>query len=302
MDRELSAKRKKMEAKEGSPIRSRFFASGSVENRARTPVAGPSKENVPPFEELDLDFEAVDEGPEIIDLVEQEDGYISPSPVGDDTDVGTDAPDFSSPVRSRDNRGELDGEFDAEPISSPPGSRRQDQRPHGRQKIEDSEGDELKGRVLVGATPLRSRSRCQAASTASEAGNLGVRVDLRDVFGDDMTSEIGCFEEEGGISTPTAVRVRSHARSSTTPQQKTSLGHERVITMIDRDEETEELEARAQVIRNGTVSLGWSERWSFGGKSSSCRLRVRWISDLSLCFPMTRSRACSPSRASSQGC
>ncbi len=122
------------------------------------------------------------------------------------------------------------------------------------ERSKTQKGDELEGRVLVGATPSRSRSRCQAASTASEAGHLGVGVDLRDVFGDDMTSEIGCFEEEGGISTPTALRVRSHDWSSTTPQQKASLGHERVITMIDRDEETEESEARAQVIRNGDNS------------------------------------------------
>lgn len=271
MDQDIAAKKKKRERSQ-SPKKStvltesRFFSirtpviGVSEDNQdSIVPVAGPSrireygtedKENAPVSDE-DLEF-PMDEDP-----VTQEDGYISPSP---SSCSRFDTPDLSSPprldaMRQKHFEDSLD-DFGAEAISSPVAQKPtpRQQRVRSLEKLNWSQGE-----VLVRDTP---------APPDKEDDSITVRngPDLRDMFGDDVASEIDCFEEEDGLEpTPPA-----------TPDDSGEMD----VGLGDwADLEPEELEAEAVVTRAEVVANGWWQKWGHAGKDREGRHQV-YISHL----------------------
>ncbi|KAJ7741949.1 hypothetical protein DFH07DRAFT_49170 [Mycena maculata] len=282
LDRDIAAKRKKRET--ALPTQSRFFAAlRPPDNTGRSaptldcPVAGPScphesKENVPladldddlGVEETDLDADLEwdslslvalperDRETQMMDIeepddgVEQEDGYISPTP-----SRSRDSEDLSSPLRPgvtpppkkrvKTERIEYETDFEVDAVSSPP--------------------EEVRGhRVRLPALSLyRSPSPGGAilvAASPDAPGTVLVGPDLRDAFGDERTSEIDCFEDEasgasGSTPTPTP--------SPLTPEDDVS--GDLALALVD----PEELEVQANVARTEAVAAGWRNMWANPG-------------------------------------
>ncbi|KAJ6582898.1 exodeoxyribonuclease 1 [Mycena vulgaris] len=277
MDRDIAAKQKRKRQEHATPAtQSRFFAAPvkAAHVEADAAVAGPSrpetKENVPVvnaeeeydddlyLEEADLDADLEWDSLSLValpdrdtvmemdfeepdDSVEQEDGYISPTPSRsrDDEDLSSPLrPDFTPPPRKRVKQErvavyEVDYEVDA--ISSPP--------------------DEARGRpVRLPALSLcRSRSRSPTVlipASPDPPGTVLVGPDLRDAFGDERTSDIDCFEDDSHVasgSTPTP------SPSPQTPDDNVSGDLTLALALVDPEEaEAEACAARAQV-----VAAGW---------------------------------------------
>ncbi|KAJ7031997.1 hypothetical protein C8F04DRAFT_1108860 [Mycena alexandri] len=277
MDRDMAVKRKKFEASASAApaMQSRFFAPRSpakVPSTSRAAIDGPgSKENIPLDEEEDDDLRETDldadlewdslslvalperdgegymmdvEEPE--DGVEQEDGYISPTP-----SRSRDAEDLSSPLRP-DNvtppprkrvkieRIDIsDGEFEVDAVSSPP------------------EGARVRPLRLPALSLCRSRSQSPGgeilvAASPDPPRTVLVGPDLRDAFDDQRTSDIDCFEDDAPVasgSTPTPTP------SPLTPENE--MSGDLALALVD----PEELEAQANVVRSEAVAAGWRERW-----------------------------------------
>jgi hypothetical protein len=293
MDYDIEVKRKKLDEYRGEKcvkaVHSRFFLgketlatpSGSrPADHAQTSAVRPSimfedsaKENVPPFEEDDVESVVETEDP-----VTQEDGYISPPslPDEDDEDAATEAPNFSSPKRPRcDNQGEDDGDFGVEPVSSPPisGAQHQLLRRHSLTgKDRDVDANCTLGGTLVRVTLRRSRSLSPSRTRSTVRQQCSARnngPNLRDLFIDEPTSEIENFEDEGIVSR--AVDQTSnqvcHAPDPERLHQNEMAGRGGGDAMIARADEDDLLEARRRALRNNAISVGWYERWSFAGRS-----------------------------------
>ncbi|KAF7326015.1 Exodeoxyribonuclease 1 [Mycena kentingensis (nom. inval.)] len=274
MDRDIAAKRKKVEAK---PAQSRFFAtSGSDERKSKlgaddAPVAGPSrlmdKENVPLDDEEDLEDEEEDivdegEGDLQADLewdslslvvmpgrdeteyeVAQEDGYISPTP-----SRLRDTAELSSPVR---------------PQSTPPSRKRvKVEKPDA---SDDSEAEldvlsspadgpsrrlpSLNLHLFRYRSPRRDGNVLVAASPEPEAELPA--LDLRDAFGDERTSDIDCFDDdkEDNDVADDVPQLELGESATPTPSPPTPV------------DDPEEQEARASAARVEAVAAGWRKQW-----------------------------------------
>ncbi|KAJ6627978.1 hypothetical protein B0H10DRAFT_319752 [Mycena sp. CBHHK59/15] len=283
MDRDIAAKRNKREIAVPPPTQSRFFGppispSKPAYIEVDSPlVAGPSrlaadKENfaLDDANQDEMDLEAVSEADlewdslslvvqaevaveEMVmdveepgDTVEQEDGYISPTP-----SRSRDADDLSSPLRPsvtppprkravKREREVYDGDFGVDAVSSPPEERRG--RLPALSLCRSRSQSPPVGAILVAASPEAPRT-------------VLVGPDLRDAFGDERTSDIDCFEDDvGGASgsTPTP------SPSPLTPVD----GVGDVALLVD----PEELEAQASVVRTEAVAAGWRDRWGWGAK------------------------------------
>lgn len=270
MDQDIAAKKKKREqsltpqkSKSKVLTESRFFGVRTPTTSppedigdAAMPIAGPSyirefgnedKENAPISDDEDLEF-AMNE-----DLVTQEDGYISPSPPSFSR---SDTPDLSSPPRPETTRkkhfGDNLDDFGVEAISSPIAHRIA---PHPQRSRSLEKPDWSEGEVLVRDTPAPS-DQGEECSVAARNG-----PDLRDMFGDDLTSEIDCFEEEDTLD-PTP---------PTTPDDSVEM---KVDLADEVDLEPEELEASAVVTRTAVVANGWWQKWGHAGKDMEGRHRV----------------------------
>ena len=270
MDQDLAAQKKRRERsltpkKSKLLTESKFFGAGPCantlnhENDLAEHVAGPSrirdfeedeKENTPMSDE-DLDF--LMDLPE--DPVTQEDGYISPSPSFSHLD---NTPELSSPLRPGVTRKqEVDDsvdDFDAEAVSSPVASRlatRCLSRSVG--KLEWSQGE-----VLVRDIPVHTDQRPCAKLVTTKDG-----PDLRDMFDDDMTSEIDCFDEDTQDPTPPITPDDGY-------QTEVELG----VDMDVDDLEPEELETEAIVARTEIVASGWWEKWGHAGKDKERKSQV----------------------------
>jgi hypothetical protein len=263
MDQDLAAK-KKMREQSQTPKKanvlteSRFFsgASNSKPNIQEDLVAGPSrtlnfvedeKENVPMSDE-DLDF-ATDLAE---DPVTQEDGYISPAPCYSHQDT----PDLSSPLRPGATRkGEVDDgleEFGADTISSPETSK---VAPHRRfRPIEKLEWPQ--SHILVRDTPVPDQR--------DKEDERKDGPDLGDLFDDDMTSEIDCFDENTPDTTPPITPADSS-------QMEVELGMS-VDDFESVDMEAEDIAARTEVVANG-----WWDKWGHAGKDKEGKFQVRLL-------------------------
>lgn len=82
--------------------------------------------------------------------------------------------------------------------------------------------------------------------------------DLRDMFGDDLTSEIDCFDEEDTLETIAPITPDDSG------QIAVDLGCEVGL-------EPEELEVGAAVMRTEIVANGWWQKWGHGGKDREGR-------------------------------
>ncbi|CAK5274848.1 unnamed protein product [Mycena citricolor] len=185
MDRDIAVKRKKQEH---SPKHSRFFGSARSRSVDAAPAAGPSrlvKENIAPDEDLedeeeeDLDADLgwdslslVVQAPRDVtladvddpgDAVEQEDGYISPTPSRsrDVDDLSSPLrPSVRTPARKRLQIEVEDDEPEFDVVSSPPNEARlQPLRLPALYRISSP------GKVLVAASPQTSDIDCYEEQT-----------------------------------------------------------------------------------------------------------------------------------------
>ncbi|KAF8162444.1 hypothetical protein K438DRAFT_297713 [Mycena galopus ATCC 62051] len=276
MDRDIAAKRKKHEDTPPA-TQSRFFAtwdttaslSRVVDTSSADPMLGDSKENIPLADgdgdadlletDLDADLEwdslslvaLPEREPQMMDIeepdpgVEQEDGYISPTP-SQSRDAGDLSsplrPDVTPPPRKRvkiERTAISDRDFELDAVSSPPEEARESFTRLPALSLCRPRSCSPTGAVLVAASPDPPRT-----------GLVG--PDLRDAFGDELSSEIDCFEEDAPIasgSTPTP------SPSPLTPQGDAS--NDPALAFVD----PEELEAQANVVRSEAVAAGWRERW-----------------------------------------
>ncbi|KII87848.1 hypothetical protein PLICRDRAFT_649456 [Plicaturopsis crispa FD-325 SS-3] len=241
MDHDIAVKKKKREeAVCQSEMQSRFFAGSTpkADLVPSTPVAGPSrntddKENLPLSEDEDIAFEAPD-------LVAQEDGYLSPSPSRQ-----SEAPDLSSPIRPAHMR-QYDhtvDDFGADVISSPISGKGHALRPNR------NHTDEPLADILLRNSPDKNDE------------NIFLGPDLRELFGDDPTSDIDSFDEEKdgqpGSTTPT-------------PSPVTPLGASQDVggaMVVDDDlgfdfDEGEKAAADAVEARKDVVASGWWHKWA----------------------------------------
>jgi hypothetical protein len=260
MDQDLAAKKKKSEeSKTDYSMHSRFFGPSfsppkKSANRHEPfdheslPEAGPSrtqvdKENVPldVEDDLDISMEVALEFAEPVDPVTQEDGYLSPSPECPRWET----PELSSPVQPRNTRSRSQDDFGADPISSPSIPRKTYSR--------------------------RPRSASPPASNGDRGLNMRLREttdrtivgpDLRDLFGDDMTSEIDSFEGDGEVDNASAPILPPP--SPVTQEDAIQL---KVDAELDVDSEIN-FEADSTEIdqtcaeRNEAVASGWREKWA----------------------------------------
>ena len=319
--------RKKKTRKSSSPMRStqsKFFSkvdsrSGSVQRRHSDilPIAGPSrlqsedKENrsfvvddeeaetsEPDLDGSELSLKAqfgtdvnmedvnADDFP---DVVEQEDGYISPSPL-----CSKDIQDLSSPPqagrspRPRNRNDDLEmaptgmiisdiededeASFGAEAISSPISVRRPSN--HRRQAYQTPSrwrngGQEQLDNILVGPTPTPSKPKEGIDPDLDDVPSpiLYRGPDLRRMLGDDGSTELSVDER------PNESRSASNSASPPSPSPETpNFADEqapKVIIDIDNFEDlADEEEQRVREIstRANTVMNGWRDRWALPPK------------------------------------
>lgn len=316
--------RKKKTRKSSSPIRStqsKFFSkvdtrSGSVQRRHSDilPIAGPSrlqnedKENR--YFVVDDDEEAETSEPDLDgtelslkvqfsadvnmedvnaddfpNVVEQEDGYISPSP-----SCSRDAQDLSSPLqaghspRPRDDlemaptgmiisdvEDEDEASFGAEAISSPISVRRPSN--HRREVYQTPSrrrngGQEPLINILVGPTPTPAKPRKDIYPDLDEVPSptLYRGPDMRYLLGDDGSTELDVDERpnKSGSTSGTA------SPPSPSPEMHNPAGEQAPKVIIDIEDLADEEERRVREIstRANTVMNGWRDRWALPSKKA----------------------------------
>lgn len=279
MDQDLAATRKQ---------RSKFFASPKPKvsprsrqtNNGHPPsVAGPSrlsenKENVyiviDDDEEVDVDsgvsmvaqgkvdpemMQDVDE-PSGVDVVEQEDGYISPTP-----SYSGELQDLSSPIRPGHTpitkRREADHDFGADTVSSPPSQAKRRFHPTTRELNRTRSLDfSSAGAHSAHQGNVRAYSKADAEQFVAPCSSFP-GPDLRHSFGDD---DIDCSDDDTkGIS-------RSASSPTPTPSPVTPMTQEDVQPPdafgIDEPSDPEESNARANELRKQAVIDGWRNQWA----------------------------------------
>jgi len=323
MDHDIE--RKKKTRKSSSPVRSRqskfFFQvasrSGSVQRGHSDilPIAGPSrlqnedKENryivvddeeaetsEPDLDGSELSLKAqfgADVSMEDVnaedfpDVVEQEDGYISPSP-----SCSKDAQDLSSPLHSprpqnHDDDLEMapngmitsdvedEASFGAEAISSPisvrqPSNHRREayQTPSRRR----NGGPEQPVNILVGPTPTPSKPTRGIYPDLDEVPSptLYRGPDLRRMLGDDGSTELDVDERpnksgsgSGSASPPSPSPETPNLASEQAPKVAIDIGN--FEDLADDEERTvREISARANTVMNG-----WRDRWALPSSKTS---------------------------------
>ena len=212
--------------------------------------------DVDPQTEMDLD------DPSWQNIVEQEDGYISPTP-----SCSGDVQDFSSPMVARrtpvrkhetNSRDSVDRYFGAEAVSSPPSPVKLKRR-----RLSDS----------ITRQPHRARSldfpraRGHGAQPPSTQGVLCApsaslpTVDLRHSFGDDRTSDIDCSDDD-----EMKHGLGAHSPPTLTPSPLAPVVREESQTLTLTEDcgpfDPEDSEAQANELRKQAVIIGWKERWA----------------------------------------
>ncbi|TFK38045.1 hypothetical protein BDQ12DRAFT_684556 [Crucibulum laeve] len=202
--------------------------------------------------DLDMDLE------EPPDAVEQEDGYISPTPSRSrDTDDLSSPPSAARRTRVKKEPGlrgiESDDDFGADALSSPMSAvkiRRSNSPPSRRAaSITPTKNSQGARRILVHETP---------GQFSRDIENIQFPgPDLRDF---DLTSEIDVFEDE--------IPDGSGSTAPPTPSPETPLDQQADPTgFIDVGDFTNPEEDHAT--RTKVVMEGWREKWALGGKGLS---------------------------------
>ena len=258
MDQDIAAKKKKREAslspkKPKGSKESRFFGGetpNSTLRRCETvamSVAGSGlhvidKENTPLLGD-DLDFIMDDSN----DPVTQEDGYISPSPSF--SRMVTPDPDISSPSRPDSFKYDDNDDFDADALSSPVTTTLAPQRrPHAIERLQWGCG-------------IQPRETSTLPGEKQALNNAQGGPDLRDMFGDDPTSEIDCFDE-GNTPDPTP---------PVTPDAERGLD----VDLESEDELEDDMGIKAVAASTEIVASGWWAKWANTGKGKGPRNLVR---------------------------
>ncbi|KAJ3746706.1 hypothetical protein DFH05DRAFT_973682 [Lentinula detonsa] len=263
MDRDVTAKKKRktpasaptspatsskfFAALEGSGIRRKSFGT-AIKSCADESCARLEKENPASEDEVESAHDgdslvvhgyADSEVEECISsIVEQEDGYISPTP-----SMSRGENDFSSPVQtsSRPFVDCDDSDFGVDPVSSPPAAVslfRPQRLPQSPSLVRADSLD----KVLVHASPDNNPLVMKSGF-----------VDLKDCFGHESWSEIDSGEES----------VTPPYPSPLTPDELTQT----YASRMDQSEELEpkdprEEELRANALRTQVVAAGWRNRWA----------------------------------------
>ncbi|KDQ58543.1 hypothetical protein JAAARDRAFT_671449 [Jaapia argillacea MUCL 33604] len=299
MDQESEAKKKKLKGttvgEGGRPTiaHSRFFG-GSPAIPAPSPIGGPpnagnlrvegfEKENID-IEEIDLaiyvDDDIITEESRVDDGVEQEDGYISPSP-----SMNEDTPELSSPLRPEQSRGggwDEEDDFDgAEVLSSPIAARTSSAANHSLREVPKSAHLE-KGKRVGGLTMMMPLADSVSRSDGCEQNEVG--VDLQDIFGDDSADDLSSQIDPDETSPPDNSFSSSNSASTSesssgpvTPDDHRSLfspdddDGQRPHVDFDMDDiDVEECEAKESKVRREIVANGWWERWARGRGDVDC--------------------------------
>jgi len=281
MDQDLLVKKKKRQQESPKPSTpdltlSKFFkkSTSSSELRASTkskdPVPGPSRlgtdkeneyitirddtdaedvvSNVAQGHldsEMDLDIDAEESA------VQQEDGYISPSP-----SRFRDTEELSSPPRPGSSF-ETEDLYQCDILSSPPSVHTDNRRLHQmppslslrtpRSNFSADSSVSI-GSVLVHASPEPEDEFAEKESI--------VQLDLQHSFGDDLRTEIDCSADSSSTPSP----------SPLTPDDDSSMTRQEIAVVEgDGDLEIVEIEAQemhANDMRAAAVAVGWRERWA----------------------------------------
>ncbi|KAJ8082843.1 hypothetical protein PM082_008700 [Marasmius tenuissimus] len=190
--------------------------------------------------------------------VEQEDGYISPTP-----SRSQDTPELSSPPRPTTalqlGRGSPDPfDFGAEPVSSPPSGGRSSG--HARTQPATQSNGGLIGRILIEASP---EPEPQASGMEVE------QLDLRSSFDGEFT-ETEFSEDE---CTPTPLSY-----SPPTPDLDRDLVPAALVGEAMGD--PEEQEERAMASKSAAVAAGWRNMWSLNSSRTTQPLRQHFVASL----------------------
>ncbi|KAJ4490138.1 exodeoxyribonuclease 1 [Lentinula aciculospora] len=278
MDQDVAAKKRKLPSSAPtSPVKSsKFFATSvgsgikkaslgaAMESRASRSYSRAEKENVA-SEEIEPAYDGdsliaqghvdsdIEEDLQVeAECVEQEDGYISPTP-----SISRDEDNFSSPIKACQNRPPADydsSDFGVDPVSSPPAvnSRVPFQRP---QRLPHSPSVRHNSLVKV-LVPTSSDSIPRKLLVTKSA-----LVDLKDCFGHESSSEIDCSCSDEDSGTPPNP-------SPLTPDEFVHHAQNRAdLSYIDQSEELqqddpEEKELKDNISRTQIVAAGWRNRWA----------------------------------------
>ncbi|KAJ3905295.1 exodeoxyribonuclease 1 [Lentinula edodes] len=271
MDQDVATKKRKFSSSAPtSPVTSsKFFvqsgvrrtSSATVQSRAGRSYSRAEKENIaseemePAFDgdsliaqpcvdseiEEDFQFEA--------SSVEQEDGYISPTP-----SISKDEEDFSSPPKPHPKHRVsplADKDDFVDPISSPPAA-------------QPSVSLQRPRRLFHSPSPVHI-DLVKVLVEASPDKRLEVKggiVDLRDCFGNDPSSEIDYSGSDEDSATPPYP-------SPLTPDELIHQSQNRALITDSNFEELEpedpeEKELKASASRTQVVAARWQERWAHG--------------------------------------
>jgi len=213
--------------------------------------------------DVDAEMEIDVEEPLEYDPVEQEEGYISPSPScsRDTQELSSPPRPGTTPNRKRHTTTNADNlDFGADVISSPP--------PETTVLSNSLSNSRIRSRSLTPSSSCRTFGQSlvwpmRDQSNAAKSEFLG--PDLRNSFGDDLTSEIDCFEDEGQNASGSTTTPTSSPLTPVTPDENSAQldGMADQAVVIN----PEELEARATEMRNEAVATGWRDKWALCGKS-----------------------------------
>jgi hypothetical protein len=219
--------------------------------------------------EVRTELEMELDDPSCYNFVEQEDGYISPTPSspGDVQDLSSPIVSRHTPMRKQEPglRDSVDPDFGAEAVSSPPS-----QVKFKRRRLSDSPPRQLHrtrslNLPLFGHATRRPGTRSLAsAPSASFPG-----VDLRHSFGDDRTSDIDYSDDE--MRNPSG----SNSPPTPTPSPLTPVAQEDVSEPARTEDDVlispEDHEAQANEKRKQAVITGWKGRWALSKDGISGR-------------------------------
>jgi len=208
----------------------------------------------------DADMEMELDEPVWHDVVEQEDGYISPTPScsGDIQDLSSPIVPRHTPARKQEAgpRDSVDRCFGAEAVSSPPSQvklkrrRPSDSTPQLLHRTRSLDLPRIHGH----AAQRLDAQRTPGAPSASFPG-----VDLRHSFGDDRVSDIDCSDDDMRNSSET----NSHPTPTPSTLAPTAQEDTPASTLTDDVLiNPEDSEVQANELRKRAVITGWRERWA----------------------------------------
>ena len=224
--------------------------------------------------EVNAEMEMELDDPSWHDVVEQEDGYMSPTP-----SFSGDAQDFSSPLVTKhtpvrkhetDLRDSVDRYFGAEAVSSPPSPAK-----FKRRRLSDSTPRQPHRTRSLDWPPVRGHAT-QRSNTLGVPGGRTTsfpEVDLRNSFADDRTSDIDC--SDGEVKEKNASASNSPPAETPSPLMPEAQEDISAPVLTDDDDVPSNPEARADELRKHAVITGWRERWALNKEAATLKLKRR---------------------------